>query len=61
MAIDNNLPNTEGLIATDVQLGEGLTAENGMLVTVNYEGAFDDGTIFDSSYKRNQPFQFIWV
>ncbi len=59
MAIDNNLPNTEGLIATDVQLGEGLTAENGMLVTVNYEGAFDDGTIFDSSYKRNQPFQFI--
>ncbi|TSD03343.1 MAG: FKBP-type peptidyl-prolyl cis-trans isomerase 1 [Parcubacteria group bacterium Athens0714_16] len=59
MATNNNLPTVEGLVATDVQVGDGLVAENGMLVTVNYEGTLDDGTIFDSSYKRNQPFQFV--
>lgn len=59
MITNNNLPTVEGLVATDVQVGEGLSAENGMLVTVNYEGTLDDGTIFDSSYKRNQPFQFV--
>jgi len=59
MITDNNLPNIEGLVATDIQIGEGLMADSGMLVTVNYEGTFDDGTVFDSSYKRNQPFQFI--
>lgn len=28
------------------------------VVTVNYEGTIIDGTIFDSSYKRNQPATF---
>ena len=32
------------------------TAED--TVTVNYEGKLVDGTIFDSSYKRNQPATF---
>ncbi|MFA5838439.1 MAG: FKBP-type peptidyl-prolyl cis-trans isomerase [Candidatus Paceibacterota bacterium] len=55
----NNLPQVEGLLANDIEVGDGLSAEDGMLVTVNYEGTLDDGTMFDSSYKRNQPFQFI--
>lgn len=55
----NNLPQAEGLVVNDVKVGEGLSAEDGMLVTVNYEGTLDDGTMFDSSYKRNQPFQFV--
>lgn len=59
MTAENNLPNVEGLVATDVQVGDGLVASDGMLITVNYEGTLDDGTIFDSSFKRNQPFQFI--
>lgn len=32
------------------------TAED--TVTVNYEGKLVDGTVFDSSYKRNQPATF---
>lgn len=27
-------------------------------VTVHYEGTLDDGTVFDSSYKRGQPISF---
>lgn len=33
-------------------------AVNGKKVTVNYRGTLADGTEFDSSYKRNQPFTF---
>lgn len=38
--------------------GDGDTAESGMRVTVHYEGRLADGTVFDSSYKRGQPFDF---
>ncbi|TAL02693.1 MAG: FKBP-type peptidyl-prolyl cis-trans isomerase [Rhodospirillaceae bacterium] len=30
----------------------------GSVVTVNYEGRLIDGTVFDSSYARNQPISF---
>lgn len=43
---------------TDVTLGTGATAASGDTVTVNYIGAFLDGTIFDSSYARGVPFAF---
>jgi len=59
MITDINLPKVEGLNAVDIKVGDGLLADDGMFVTVNYEGTLDDGTMFDSSYKRNQPFQFI--
>ncbi len=38
--------------------GEGSTPKPGTLVTAHYEGKLLDGKIFDSSMKRNEPFQF---
>lgn len=38
--------------------GEGATAVDTSEVEVHYEGKLIDGTVFDSSYKRNQPASF---
>ncbi len=43
----------------DLAVGDGPTAETGQLVTVEYTGWLTDGTMFDSSLTRNQPFSFI--
>ena len=38
--------------------GTGDKAEVGMLVSVHYTGKLEDGTVFDSSIPRGQPFMF---
>jgi peptidyl-prolyl cis-trans isomerase A (cyclophilin A) len=38
--------------------GTGPKAANNKTVSVHYSGALTDGTVFDSSYKRNQPISF---
>lgn len=38
--------------------GEGAKAEKGKTVAVHYTGMLTDGTVFDSSHKRNQPIEF---
>jgi FKBP-type peptidyl-prolyl cis-trans isomerase len=49
---------TGGLKYVDVVRGDGPTAETGMNVTVHYTGWLTDGTKFDSSLDRGQPFPF---
>ena len=40
------------------QNGSGDSAETGMSVSVHYTGKLEDGTVFDSSIPRGQPFTF---
>ncbi|BAS55816.1 MULTISPECIES: FKBP-type peptidyl-prolyl cis-trans isomerase [Leptolyngbya] len=47
-----------GLKYVDVVEGTGETPEVGQLVTVHYTGTLKDGTKFDSSRDRGQPFKF---
>ncbi len=47
-----------GLIIKTVTPGKGESPKDTDSVKVNYEGKLSDGTVFDSSYKRNQPAQF---
>jgi FKBP-type peptidyl-prolyl cis-trans isomerase len=42
----------------DIKIGEGQEAQDGKKLTVNYVGTLIDGTKFDSSYDRGQPFSF---
>lgn len=43
---------------TDLKVGTGDEAQTGKTVSVHYRGTLTDGTEFDSSFKRNQPFEF---
>ncbi|WP_242155092.1 peptidylprolyl isomerase [Aestuariivivens sediminis] len=47
-----------GLRYQIIQKGDGAKAEKGKTVSVHYKGQLADGTVFDSSYKRNQPIDF---
>src|SRR5438128_9085650 len=48
----------DGLKFTDEQVGTGAEAQKGKTVAVHYTGWLLDGTKFDSSRDRNQPFSF---
>lgn len=47
-----------GLKYVVVEKGRGEKAKKGDLVSVHYSGYLKDGSSFDSSVKRNKPFQF---
>lgn len=43
----------------DVRLGDGKAAVRGALITTQYRGFLEDGTEFDSSYRRGEHFQSV--
>lgn len=52
-------PPPKRLVIKDIVKGTGSTARNGDLLTTNYVGAFyNNGKVFDSSWRRNEPFTF---
>jgi len=53
-------PSGSGLYYLKIREGKGKSIEKGDTITINYEGKFLNGKFFDSTIKRNQPFQFVY-
>jgi len=51
-------PNITSMKIDDVKIGTGPAVESGNTVSVHYVGTLQDGTEFDASKKRGQPFEF---
>lgn len=43
----------------DIHPGDGKAAVKGALITTQYRGWLEDGSEFDSSYRRGRPFQCV--
>lgn len=56
-----NIPSTEdGIYYIEQQAGNGPAVTLGDTVTIHYEGYLLNGRFFDSTRKRNDPFQFVY-
>lgn len=51
-------PTSSGLVIEELLVGDGPIAASGHRVRVHYTGWLTDGTKFDSSHDRNDPFVF---
>ena len=49
----------EGLRYYDLKVGSGAQPQKGQKVVVHYTGWLKDGTIFDSSLRKGDPFSFV--
>ena len=49
----------QDLVITTLVEGEGKVAVKGALIMTHYRGYLADGTLFDSSYNKNKPFQCV--
>ena len=50
---------TDELKINDLVQGEGKAVVKGALITTQYTGWLEDGTVFDSSFERGKPFQCV--
>lgn len=50
---------SDELLIEDIQTGAGKAVVKGALITTQYRGTLEDGTVFDSSYERGKPFQCV--
>jgi len=48
-----------GLMIQDLVVGNGEAAKNGDTLGAHYVGKLEDGTVFDNSYDRGQPLEFV--
>ncbi|MFN6536931.1 MAG: FKBP-type peptidyl-prolyl cis-trans isomerase [Nostoc sp. EkiNYC01] len=58
MSDANVVTTPSGLKYVELKEGTGATPERGQTVEVHYVGTLEDGTKFDSSRDRGQPFKF---
>lgn len=58
MSDENAVTTDSGLKYVVIKEGNGATPKTGQTVTVHYTGTLEDGTKFDSSRDRGQPFSF---
>jgi peptidylprolyl isomerase len=56
---ENSVTTPSGLTFTEVTPGAGDMPRPGDVVEVHYRGMLADGSVFDSSYSRGDPIQFI--
>lgn len=54
----SQITTASGLVIEEVVVGEGAEAGAGQTVSVHYTGWLTNGTKFDSSKDRNEPFEF---
>ncbi|WP_371226919.1 FKBP-type peptidyl-prolyl cis-trans isomerase [Pseudomonas sp. QE6] len=43
----------------DIVVGDGKAVVKGALITTQYKGTLEDGTVFDSSWDKGRPFQCV--
>jgi len=55
---ENVVTTASGLKYIEITPGTGNAPKVGDMVSVHYRGTLENGTVFDSSYERNQPIQF---
>jgi peptidylprolyl isomerase len=55
---DNTITTPSGLKYVEIQEGTGPSPVAGKIVVVHYTGTLENGTKFDSSVDRGQPFRF---
>lgn len=53
-------PSLSGMYFIELKKGEGKAPQPGKMVSVHYNGYFLSGEVFDSSYERDEPFQFYF-
>lgn len=50
---------TDQIQYNEIEAGSGELPQTGDIVTVHYIGTLTDGTVFDSSYSRDEPIAFV--